>query len=113
MHARTVTFQSEPDRLAEGVRLYQESVVPAATRQPGFQGALLLVDRAAGRAISITLWETEADLIAGESSGYYQAQIDTLTPIITTPPTRAVFEVATQTLIQPPSPAGGAATRRP
>jgi hypothetical protein len=35
-------------------------------------------DRPAGKAKSITLWETEADLKAGESGGYYQQQVGRL-----------------------------------
>jgi heme-degrading monooxygenase HmoA len=75
MHARVITVQVQPGAFDEAIRIYQESVVPTAKEQPGCEGLLLLVNRHAGTAISISLWETEADLKAGETSNYLQDQL--------------------------------------
>ena len=104
MHARAVQFQAKADRADEMVRIYQDSVIPAASQQRGFRGAVLLTDRAKGRATSITFWESEADLLQGETSGYYQAQIDKIKPMMTAAPVREVYEVSAQTLVQPGMP---------
>jgi heme-degrading monooxygenase HmoA len=99
MHARVVTVQSNPDKIDETTRIYRDSVVPAASQQPGFKGAILLnAQDGSGKGISITLWETEADLEAGESSGYYQEQIDKFKGVFTAAPVRETFEVAVQNL---------------
>jgi heme-degrading monooxygenase HmoA len=37
--------------------------------------------------ISITIWETEKDMIAGESSGYLQEQVGKITSLFVGPPT--------------------------
>jgi heme-degrading monooxygenase HmoA len=96
MHARVVTVQSQPGKTEETVRIYRDSVMPVAGQQQGFKGALLLTDPHTGKGISITLWETEADMIAGETSGYYQEQIAKFAQVFAGPPTREGYEVSVQ-----------------
>jgi hypothetical protein len=55
-----------------------------------------LIDRATGKGVSISLWDTEADMQAGESSGYYQQQVGKFAPLMMAPPVREVYEVAVQ-----------------
>ena len=105
MHARVVTFQLHPGKTEEAVRIYGDSIVPAAKQQPGFKGARLLTDSNTGKGISISLWETEADLKAGETSGYYQEQIAKLGQVLAFSPTRESYEVSIQETQQ-----GGAGT---
>lgn len=115
MHARAVQFQAKADRADEMVRIYQDSVIPAASQQRGFRGAVLLTDRAKGRATSITFWESEADLLQSEKSGYYKKQIDSLRPMMADEPVRNVYEVSAQTALQMPGMAGapsGATARK-
>ena len=72
MFARVSHFQILPGKMDEVVRIYQDSVVPAARQQKGFKGGYVLADRDTGKGISIALWETEADMKADEGSGFYQ-----------------------------------------
>jgi hypothetical protein len=46
--------------------------------------------------MSITLWETEADLMAGETSGVYGEQVAKFAGIIAAPPVREAYEVSVQ-----------------
>ena len=94
MYARVVTVQVQPDKLDETINLYEDSVLSAARQQKGFQNGMLLVDRNTGKGVSITLWETEADLAASESSGYFQAQIAKFASLFAGPPTRELYQVA-------------------
>ena len=96
MNARVVTFQLHPGKTEEAVRIYRDSIVPAAKQQQGFKGARLLTDSNTGKGISISLWETEADLKAGETSGYYQEQINKFGQILKSTPTREGFLVSLQ-----------------
>lgn len=93
MHARVITAQLKPGTAEEASRVYRESVVPAARRQPGFQRALFLVDPITERAVSITQWATEADLAASETSGYLREQVAKLTPFFAMPVTSELFSV--------------------
>jgi len=96
MHARVVTAQIQPGKMEEAVGIYRDSVVPAAKQQKGFKGALLLTDPNTGKGISIALWETEADMQAGEASGYFQEQIAKFAAVFAAPPVTEHYEVSLQ-----------------
>ena len=95
MHARVATVQVQPGKTQEAIDIYKNSVVPAAKTQKGFQGAYLMTDASSGKAISITVWDSEADMMAGESSsGYYQEQIGKFGSLFAGPPTLDHYEVS-------------------
>lgn len=96
MYARLTTVQLQPDKAQEAIDLYANSVVPAARQQPGNHGTWLMIDRATGKGVSISLWDTEANMQAGEASGYYQQQVGQFGPLMTAPPVREVYEVVVQ-----------------
>jgi hypothetical protein len=60
MHAQLIEGGTTPDRRPEMDRLVTENMVPALHDEPGFAGALNLVDRQTGNAMMIVLWDTEA-----------------------------------------------------
>ncbi len=64
MHARVTTLTGSPENVDAGVEDFHANVVPFA-REEG-KGAILLVDRETGEAVSITLWEDEQALRASE-----------------------------------------------
>lgn len=68
MFARVSTFQGPPDQTAEGIRIAREQILPAARLMDGFKGIYLLFDRESGKSLSVTLWETEADMQASEEA---------------------------------------------
>jgi len=96
MFARLTTSELHPETLDEAVQVYRDSVVPDARQQPGFQGVLALVDRSAHKAISITIWQTEAEAQASATGGYLQAQINKFTSHLAAPPAVETFEVVFQ-----------------
>ena len=76
MFVRVSTFAGSPDQVDESIREGREQIVPAVRQIRGCKGLLYLVDRTTGKAMSVTLWETEeamrmseqaADQIRGES----------------------------------------------
>ena len=94
MHAKVVTFQIKAGKRDEVVRLFQELVVPGAKKQKGFKGGMLLTDPKTGKGTSIGLWETEADIIAGEASGFYKEWVARLSDVFTAAPAREIYEVS-------------------
>jgi len=96
MHARLTIVHLRPDKAQEATDLFANSVVPAARAQAGIQGVWLFIDRATGKGVSLTTWDSFADMEAGEASGYYQEQIAKFMPLMTAPPTRETYEVAVQ-----------------
>ena len=75
MHARVVTYIGQLGKIDEIVSAFQEQITPSARKQPGFSGGLLLTDRATGKVMVVSLWETEAAMVKGEADGYMQAQM--------------------------------------
>jgi heme-degrading monooxygenase HmoA len=98
MHARVVFTHVQADMEDAVIQLYDRSVLPAAMQQPGFRGLLHLVDHSKGKGISITLWETEDDMLAGESNGYYQEQLAKFEDKLSAFPTREDYEVTAKVL---------------
>ncbi len=52
------TFEESPEQLEEGIRHVREEVIPALEGRPGVRAAYWLVDRAAGKRLSVTIWES-------------------------------------------------------
>jgi hypothetical protein len=67
MHARVSSLTGSPNDVDAGVASFRDRVVPFAQEQGG-KGSILLVDRATGRALAITLWEDEQALNASEEA---------------------------------------------
>ena len=95
MFARLTITQTKIDKLDEAVKVTKESVLPAAKSQKGFRGAYLL-SQPNGKAIMISLWETEEDAIANEKSGYYQEQLAKFKDMFTAPPVHEGYNVSLQ-----------------
>jgi heme-degrading monooxygenase HmoA len=93
MYARAVAVPVDPSKLDDMLQIWKESVLPAAQSQQGFKGALVLGDRATGQGMSITLWDSEGDMAAGESSGYYREQLAKFGKIFAGQPDLKHYEV--------------------
>ena len=94
MYARIVTVHAQPDKLEELIGIYRDSIVPAIQPAKGFIGARLFTDRASGKGISVTRWQTKEDLEAIESSGLYREQIAKIAPFLTQPPVSEFYEIS-------------------
>jgi hypothetical protein len=58
MYAQFVQGGAAPGRRAEMDQVVTDEMIPALRDEPGFGGALNLVDRQSGDALMIVLWET-------------------------------------------------------
>jgi hypothetical protein len=58
MYAQLVQGGTTPDQRSEMDRIVTDELVPALHDEPGFSGALNLVDRETGNALMLILWET-------------------------------------------------------
>ena len=94
MFARVTNVQTKVDKLDETIKIFEESVLPAAKSQKGYRGAYLLTDRKTGKGVSISLWDSEEDAVANEESGYYQEQVSKFKDVFIAPPVREGYEVS-------------------
>ena len=92
MYARSTTSPLQPGKTAEAFGIFSDSIIPAAKKQQGFKGSLWLTDTTTNKVITITLWETEANLKASETNGYYREQIAKFSPVLAGTTTREVYE---------------------
>ena len=92
--ARVVRTSFHASKTDEGVRVYGETLIANARKQPGFAGVWLLIDRSEGKAFSISLWENEDAVSSGEISAYYIGQIFKLLPYVASLPDSEQCEVA-------------------
>ncbi len=86
MHARVSTYSGTPEQAEEGIRNLETAADTLRTLD-GFEGGYLLVDRATGNAVTITLWSSadtaqasaeRAAEIRQESAGGAGMSIDTV-----------------------------------
>ena len=96
MYARVVNVQFKQGNLGEAKRIVNGSVVPVLREQKGFKRQLLLTQQDKGNAVSINLWETEADLTAFEKNPLYREVLGKLATVLAAPPAGEVYEVSVQ-----------------
>ena len=60
MHAQVIQGGTTPELRTKMDRIVTDEMIPALRDEPGFAGALNVVDRDSGDAMMIVLWETEA-----------------------------------------------------
>src|SRR5437764_2629695 len=93
MVARVTSVRVNPEDVEDSIRLFDESVIPAAEQEEGFQGVLLLV-RDDGHALAIDLCDSIEHVRANERSGVYQTQVTKFADKIVETPKRQVYRVA-------------------
>ena len=60
MFARVNFLETTPERVAEVARVVRDVVHPGIRDETGYVGYVVLGDRQTGKAVGVTLWETEA-----------------------------------------------------
>ena len=60
MYAQLIEGGTTPDRRTVMDRIVTDEMLPALAAEPGYAGALNVVDRESGNAMMLVLWETEA-----------------------------------------------------
>ena len=60
MYAQLIEGGTTPGNRIAMDRIVTDEMLPALTAEPGYAGALNIVDRESGNAMMLVLWETEA-----------------------------------------------------
>ena len=76
MFCRVTHVQAPEGRVQEGLKLWYENVLPVTMAREGFKGALSLVDPDSGKALSITFWEGEDELLSSTEAEYHKRAIE-------------------------------------
>jgi len=69
MYARVATFESDPGKIDDAIEMVREEVQSGNT-PAGLEGAkmLMLVDRASGKGVGITLFDSEDAMRRGDEA---------------------------------------------
>ena len=59
MYAQVIQGGAAPAQRAEMDAVVHEQLIPALNEEPGFSGALNLVDRETGKAMMVVIWQEE------------------------------------------------------
>jgi hypothetical protein len=62
VYARTTTVQADPSKIDDGIANIRDEVTPVITAMDGCVGMSMLADRASGRCIATSSWESEASM---------------------------------------------------
>lgn len=93
MYARMTFSQVSPDKADEAISIMENSVLPLMRQQKGFKYYCAFTDRTTGKAITVTVWETEEDREASDqASNYYKEAIAKVAPLFLAPPVVEEYE---------------------
>ena len=79
--------------------MIEGSAGAAASPRPGYFGGLSLRDHSTGKLISISLWDTEADMLASETSANRQQISDRWSNVIVGSIVSEHYEAHTSSLV--------------
>ena len=66
MHARVSHINGSAENADQGIESFKNTTLPQLKSIGGNRGSILLIDRASGNAMAITLWEDEAAMQASD-----------------------------------------------
>lgn len=72
MFCRVTHVQAPEGRVHEGLKLWYDNVLPVTKAREGFKGALSMVDFESGKALSVTFWEGETEMLASTEAEYHK-----------------------------------------
>ena len=58
------------------IAFVRDQIVPAARQQPGIIAGYWLADRASGHGLAVTIWESEAAMLAGHAAAREAARTE-------------------------------------
>ncbi|GAC1592503.1 MAG: hypothetical protein NVS4B1_37410 [Ktedonobacteraceae bacterium] len=96
MYARVTRFEVLSGKMEEANRLSSESIIPAIQQQTGFKSFMVLQNPGTGKAMLITVFETEADMKEGVNNGFVQQQVAKIAPLLAGTPLSEFYEVRSQ-----------------
>ena len=66
MHARVTRIRGDAEAMQAGTEWFRSELIPQLEAISGYRDAVLLVDRAHGESLAITLWDTAEAMTESE-----------------------------------------------
>ena len=74
MHARVSQIAGSAENVDRGISTFENTILPQIESTDGNRGAILLVDRASGSSLALTLWQDEGAMQASEDAANQMRQ---------------------------------------
>jgi hypothetical protein len=91
LYARVNETKWNPERVDEGIKLTEDTIIPAYEKHPGFRGYFLLTEPGGDGAMAITMWDSEENMES--SAGIAKAMVGELKGVLRAPPETRHYEV--------------------
>lgn len=89
--ARVISAQTTADQVNDVIEIAKQQL-PGARGQQGYQGFYVLADRASGKLLTISLWESHEDLDAVEARAAH-VRAEAAASLSTPPPPVDIYQV--------------------
>ena len=96
MNARLTIFRAQPGKTDEALKIFRESITPAAKMQRGFKRVYLFTKPNSDQVVWLTFWASEADLKTAEASGFFKEQIGKTKDVMIGPPITDAYQIAAE-----------------
>jgi heme-degrading monooxygenase HmoA len=96
MYARVTNIRFPPKMKAEMASVTR-GLAPILEQQRGFKGLQVLTDPSAGEGIIVSLWETEADAEASETTSSYIGRMSLMSSLLYGPLVTKTYEASVRT----------------
>ena len=96
MYARTVRIQLKPNSVAAFTQTLENTIIPLLRTQPGFQDEIAFVVPGGTEAVSISVWDQQADAEAYAGSTYPQV-LKAVANVVEGTPQVDTYEVSNST----------------
>lgn len=96
MYARNVTMSLKPNTAAEFTKTLDRDIVPLLRKQTGFTDEITFLQADGTEAVSISLWDTQANAEAYSRTGYSDV-LKGLSRVVTGTPVVRTFDVSNST----------------
>jgi heme-degrading monooxygenase HmoA len=95
MYARVTLLELDPVRVSveDAFAMFEAEVLPQLRAQDGYEGAYVLTTPE-GRALLMTLWESEETATRSSAQAFYSEQLERYLTLFRAPPGRERYEVA-------------------
>jgi heme-degrading monooxygenase HmoA len=78
--------------IGDATRHFEEVLLPALRERPGYKGVFALANDE-GKALVMSLWDSDEVAEAGLESGFYAAQVEEYVTVYRAPPGRETYRV--------------------
>ena len=96
MYARVIQFPLKAESITEAVNYFHDSVGPALKNLDGFKNSRMLTNPSTNRGLMVTIWDSEENRQAAESSGFLQDVLKRMSGYFAGQPTVDYYEVSVQ-----------------